>query len=393
MRRLLGLVALGFGVVAVAAGCSGGGGESSGQLTADGHTEVADAGGAWKPATGTVRLRSDEQVRVVDGTATITLGDGRKVSLRKDTVVKLTKEAGDSGDRPVLVAGELLVEAPRSALTVNAGDSDVAVDGGATRVSRGLSLVVGTYSGTSSVTSAGRRLEVPALHQANVPAVGLLPSRPAPLGYTAGDPWDERFLGDAIQLGDELAARSRGFTAQLRPGEEANGAFYRQLIPALGNQPDFDATFVVPDRAAGETLVGLAITAEGASGSFDDRLRRVFGFHDEGAAWGVVALDQGVTRVKILGTVDEALGRGPSLLAPVPATPAQQASGPPSRSSAATPSSEPASPPAEAAAAAPAPATVPLPSAGPLRTGLPLVDGTVNSLVDVLSGLLGALGR
>jgi hypothetical protein len=30
---------------------------------------------------------------------------------------------------------------------------------------------------------------------------------------------------------------------------------------------------------------------------------------------------------------------------------------------------------------------------GPSQTGVPLVDDTVNSVVDVLSGLLGGLGR
>lgn len=389
MRRLLGLLA--FGVVAVAAGCSSGGGNSAGQLTVQGQTEIAGASGDWKPVTGTVQVKSDEQVRVVDGEATITLGGEGKVSLRKGTQVKLTQAPNSSIDSPTLVAGDLLVEAPRGRVVVNAGDSDVVVEAGAARLARSPSLVVGTYSGTAMVTSAGRGLQVPALHQATVVAVGLLPSQSSPLVYTTGDSWDERFLGDAIQLGDELAARSRGFTAQLRPGQDTNAGFYRQLIPALETQPDFGSTVVAPGGPAGETLVGLAITAEGSKGSFTDRLQQVFAFHEDGAAWGLVALDQGVSRVKILATVDDALGRGPSLLA-APVAPAQQVSRASPRPSAEAPA-QPATAPTPSAAASPPPTTVPLPSAGPLRTGVPLVDGTVNSLVDVLSGLLGALGR
>ncbi|HUR48341.1 MAG TPA: hypothetical protein VMY88_02280 [Acidimicrobiales bacterium] len=389
MRRLaLLLVAA---VTVVITGCSSGGDDPTGKLTAEGQTEISVSGGGWRPVTGTVQLESGQEVRVIDGTATIGFGDDRQVSLRKGTQVRLTK-AGDE-DRPTLLAGELLVEATNSALKVSAGDSDVEVDGGVARLSRGLTVVVGTYSGTSTVTSAGRQLAVPALRQANVPAVGLVPARPSPLSYKAGDPWDERYLGDAIQLGDELAARSRGFTAQRRPGEEVNAGFYRQLIPALSEQADFDANFVGPNRAAGETLVGLAITAEGTKGSFADRLQRVFGFHDEGAAWGVVALDHGVTRVRILSAVDQALGRGPALFAEAPVTPSPPTTG--SSQSLALPAEIPELDPSPSP---PAPeespvSTVPLPSAGPLRTGVPAVDGTVNSLVDVLSGLLGALGR
>ncbi|MDQ6928049.1 MAG: hypothetical protein M3159_05215, partial [Actinomycetota bacterium] len=334
-----------------------------------------------------------EQVRVVDGTATITLGDGRQVSMMKGTQLKLTKAPSGSGDRPTLLAGELLVEAPHSPLAVNAGDSDVEVDRGAARLTRDLTVVVRTYTGSSTVTSAGRSLDVPALRQVNVPGVGLLPAAPSPLSYTAGDSWDERFLGDAIQLGDELAARSRGFTAQLPAGEVANAGFYRQLIPALTSQPDFESTFPVPDRPAGETLVGLAITAEGAKGSFADRLQQIFGFHDAGATWGLVALDQGVKRVTILGTVDEALGHGPTLVAEQPVTTSRSSSRSSTRAAAPAPAPEPASLPAQAATPTPSSASPPISNAGPLRTGVPLVDGTVNSLVDVLSGLLGALGR
>jgi hypothetical protein len=327
VRRLFLAVVLGT-IAVFAAGCSGGDGDSSGRLSADGRTEIAGPEGNWKTIAGTVGLESDEQVRVIDGTATLTLGDGGQVSLRKGTQLRLTK-APIGGDRPVLLAGDLLVEAPNRPLTVNAGDSDIEVSGGAARLSRDLTLVVGTYGGSSTVTSAGRRLDVPALRMVNIAAVGLLPVAPSPLTYTAGDSWDERYLGDAIQLGDELAARSRGFSAQIRPDDRANAGFYRQLIPALASQPDFDVTSLGPDRPAGEALVGLAITAEGSKGSFADRLQRVFAFHDAGAAWGIVALDQGVKRVTILGIVDEALGRGPTLVAEQPVTPTR----PPSRSS------------------------------------------------------------
>lgn len=395
MRRAA-LAALGaLGVLALAA-CSTGGGGSKGSLTVSGQAEVASSGADWRPVTGTVKVGAGQQVRVLDGTAALTLGDNRLVTLRKGAQLQLVAPAGSGDPRPTLVSGDALAEAGGTPLTINAGDTDVAVTGGAARVSRGLTVDVGAYTGSATLSSAGKQLVVPALHQASVPAVGLLPSRPAPLTYTAGDAWDERFLGDAIQLGDELAARSRGFTAQLREGEAESSAFYRDLIPALAGQADVDSSLPsAGGRTPGETLVGLAITAEGTRGSFADRLHEVFDFHDEGAAWGVVALDQGVTRVKVLGAVDDAIGRGPSLAAEAPVA----VTAAPSRSSRSASAAAPVSPSSSASSSAAAP-VAPTPASsskeentGPLRTGIPLLDGTVNNLVDVLSGLLGALGR
>ena len=65
-----------------------------------------------------------------------------------------------------------------------------------------------------------------------------------------------------------------------------------------------------------------AITVQGKNGSFGDRWRSVFGFHTQGARWGLVALDQHVTRAPLLSSVDDALGRrsvGTASAAPAPA--------------------------------------------------------------------------
>jgi hypothetical protein len=386
-----------LGIVLLASACSSGGGEPSGTLKVNGQVEVAGSANDWHQVTGTVKIGPGKQVRVIDGTATLALGEARQVTLRKGSQLQIVAATGTAKDRPTLVAGDLLAEAGSTPLTINAGDSDVAVSGGAARVSRGLTVDVGSYTGSSTISSAGRQLVVPALHQATVPAVGLLPSRPAPLSYNPADAWDQRFLGDAIQLGDELAARSRGFTAQIPNGQSENAAFYRDLLPSLASEPELDSSLPNPGRTPGETLVGLAITAEGTKGSFSDRLQEVFGFHDEGAAWGVVALDQGVTRVKILDAVDQAIGRGPSLAAEAPVAvtaPASRSSRSSSSSaSAAAPPSSGSQSSSETAQSPAASSSTPPVNAGPLRTGIPLLDTTVNNLVDVLSGLLGALGR
>ncbi|HEX2118418.1 MAG TPA: hypothetical protein VHF91_04485, partial [Acidimicrobiales bacterium] len=41
----------------------------------------------------------------------------------------------------------------------------------------------------------------------------------------------------------------------------------------------------------------------------------MFAFRDQGASWGLVALDQGVTRVPLLEAVEEAVSRGPTQFA------------------------------------------------------------------------------
>src|SRR5204863_2152832 len=177
-------------------------------------------------------------------------------------------------------------------------------------------------------------LTVPALRQAGVPGPGLLPPAPTPLDYRADNPWDHRYLGDAIDLGDELQARSQGFTAQLGPDEGHTAGFYRQLLPALEREPSFTQAMLQPDMSPGDTLVGAAITVEGKNGSFLDRWRSVFGFHAQGARWGLVALDQHVTRGPLLSEVDDALGRrsvGTTSAAAAPgATPPSPLGAPPS---------------------------------------------------------------
>ncbi|MGI9022287.1 MAG: hypothetical protein ACR2HV_03425 [Acidimicrobiales bacterium] len=376
-------------IAVLAAACSGGGGGASARLTVDGTASVTTGGGSPRSVDGSRTLRAGDRVKVDSGTAVIRLADGRQLELRNGTEVELgAPDQAGANPRPSLLSGELLVTGD---VAVTAGDTDVAVSGGSARLSRGAAVSVASYTAGVTVASTGRSLQVPALRQVSVPAAGLLPGRPSPLIYKGGDPWDQRFLGDAIDLGTQLVARSRGFTAQLGPNEGRTPGFFRLIIPALENEPQFDEAAIDPERSPGETLVGLAVTVQGTRQSFADRLRDVFAFHDEGAAWGLVALDQGVSRAPLLAGVDEAISRGPLSAAespPAPPTSAPSLSAPAAND--AGPSGgaevEPSSPSATPSAPGPAPAPPPL-------TGVPLVDDTVSGLVDVLNGLLGGLGR
>jgi hypothetical protein len=278
---------------------------------------VAAAGGGWKSANSDQRLHRGERVRVLQGLAEVAFADQRALELRTGSEVRVLPQ-------PELVAGDVLATAKDASLRVSAGNADASVHRGAAHVVRGLGATAASYSGDVTVSSAGRDLTIPALRQAAVPGPGLVPANAAPLDYRADNPWDRRYLGDAIELGDELQARSQGFTAQLAPDEGHTAGFYRQLVPALEKEPAFGQALVSPDLPPGETLVGAAISVQGHQGDFASRWRSVFAFHGEGARWGLVALDQRVTRSPLLSEVDGALGRrsvGTTAAAPAAAPP------------------------------------------------------------------------
>ena len=275
---------------------------------------IASSSNAWHAAHSDQRLHTNDRVRVLDGLSEVTFSSDRAVELRSGSELQVLPD-------PVLMKGDVLATAKATPLTVSAGSADATVRDGAAHVSRALGVAAASYVGDVAVSSAGRDLTVPALRQAGVPGPGLVPSTPSPLDYQPDNPWDRRYLGDAIDLGEELQARSDGFTAQLAPGEGHTVGFYRQLIPALQNQPQFTQDLLPADSAPGDTLVGAAIAVEGSHGSFLDRWESVFEFHSQGARWGLVALDQHVTRGPLLSAVDDALGRrsvGATLAAPAP---------------------------------------------------------------------------
>jgi hypothetical protein len=327
------LVAFGSGLV----GCTSralGPGEA--RLTiSSGRAEVAVTGENWHSAHSDQHLHRNDRVRVLQGLTEVHFSADRTVELRPGAEVQVLPQ-------PALLKGDVLVTAKGTQLTVAAGSADARVSDGAAHVSRALGVTAASYVGEVAVTSAGRDLVVPALRQAGVPGPGLLPANPTPLDYRADNPWDRRYLGDAIDLGDELQARSQGFTAQLAPDEGHTAGFYRQLLPALESQSGFTQALLGPDMAPGETLVGAAIAVQGRGGDFLDRWRSVFAFHSQGARWGLVALDQHVTRAPLLSEVDNALGRrsvGTTIAAGAPgATPPALLAPPPTEPSGGSPS-------------------------------------------------------
>ena len=372
----------------------------AGRLTVDGQVEVLHPGEDRREVSGSRNLEAGDRVRVRQGTAVIQLRDDRRFELRQGSDVELLPREATNDIVPTLVAGDLLIVSDSQPLVVSANGAEIAVQGDA-RVSRGVSLLVATYEGTAQLSANGSTITVPALRQASLPPTGTFPKSVSPLEYSSADGWDQRYLSDAMDLSNQLKGRSDGFTSQLGPTEGRSVNYFRELFPRLAAEPAFTAALLNPARAPGDTLVGAAITLEGTRGTFAERWAAVFAFRDEGAEWGLVAMDQGVARVPLQNAIDAAISRGPT----------QFAVGPPGR----PPTSL--NPPISGGATSSVPATTtpttvrprpgvttttttapPAPASttntsitGPLNTGTP-VDDTVNDLVNTLTGLLRSLG-
>ena len=383
-------------------GCTGSSSSSAaGRLVVEGQAEVIRPGEDRREVSGSRDLEVGDRVRVRQGTAVIRLPDDRRLDMRAGSDVELQPGAGKKQARPTLLGGDLLVISGRGPLAVSVSGAEVAVQGDA-RVSRGVSLLVASYKGTAQLSAAGSTLTVPALRQAALPATEQFPTNVSPLEYVPSDDWDQRYLSDAIELSNQLAARSDGFTAQLGATEGRSFNYFRDLLPSLAAEPAFVASMVNPARPPGETLVGAAITLEGKQGSFAERWAAVFAFRDQGAPWGLVALDQNVSRVPVLAVIDGAISRGPTTFAAGPPTRTPSSLAPPSSggspATTAAPRTTPTTvrprvgaTPTTTAPAARAPTTTTT-VAGPLNTGAPVIDETVNSVVNTLTGLLNSLG-
>lgn len=395
MRRLVGAVAV--AILALGAGCSGGkvrAGEAVVDIEPGSRVLIGERSQGLEAVEGRRTVHLGAQVKVLSGSASIALPGGATVDVRKGSEIELTSPLS-------LVAEDLLVTSGSKPLRVAVGGSEMTVDGVA-RLTRDLAVSAATYRGTVTLRSAARSLEVPALRQADVPSLGVLPAEPEPLRYDTADAWDRRFLAQAMDLGEQLESRSRGFTNQLPVGQGTTPGFYRVLLPALEQESAFGEDLIAVGNAPGDTLVGAAIAVSGKLGTFSERWANVFGFKAEGATWGLVALDQQVNDANALvRTVDVAIGNQSFAFAPTPVvTPVQPGAASPGTDVAtAGPSAGPAREPS-LAPAAPAPAATPskppelvtlpelLPPSDPNAPGplTPLLDVVDNVLSGLLSG-------
>ena len=378
-RRLAGtlaVAALAALILGVAAGCSHGGpGPEQARLDVDGSATVTPPAGSPKVVTGSATVDFGSVVDVDEGTATLELAAGQIYELRAGLTRGDGTRTEDSSVRvdapPVLLAGDALVTDGFPAEIRYDTTTESAL--GAVKVSAGVPMAA-AYTGRTSISGAGALSEVRGLRQ-----VVLTPSAtPTPFDYDGTDPWDRRYLGEAIAFGNRLEALARGYTSDLRPGNRS-ASFFEAVLPALADEQEFSAD-LLDDRPAGETLVGAAIALEGRSGTFRDRWDAVFAFRDQGAAWGLVAADQGVSSAPVLDTIELAIGQSPLAGGPPPPTTTTTR---PSSASTTTTTAPPTT--GSTTTTTPPPPTTPPPDNGILT---PVITPTEQ----ILDNVLGALG-
>jgi hypothetical protein len=287
---------------------------AGGRVHLDGTASVVRADGTAEMLADGDIVHPGDEIEVTGGTLVLELAAGGTVEGRagRAAAADTLLEVG----APVrLLAGDLLADGP-SGLSVDAAGTVVTLEGdgddgrgdGAARIARDLAVTTATYEGVAVVDSAGEHRGVAALRQLSVSSVGRLPASVDPVRTDATDPWDLRYLGEAIDLTRRLDSLSRSFTVL---GSELSAGDLRGLLPSLDRVASFGPELLAPGRGAGETIVGAAITsrAAGADSDFGERWGDVFAFRDDGATWGLVALDQRVTGGDLLADVEAALGR------------------------------------------------------------------------------------
>ena len=390
MKRVL-VRALALALVATLALLSGGCRKTAevgteGRLEPVGSVLLTKRGDEPVTVSGQRTLRPGDVIEVAEGGATVVLPSGASLELRPRAVVSFD-------DGPELRTGDLLVVAQRAPQAVRSAGSTVRTTG-VSRLTQSLSLRVASYLGSVVLESGVQSIDVPALRQVAVPAIGVLPGAPSPLAVAADDVWDKRFLAGVLEATEPLERLSRGFTGQV-VGEGRTVGFYRDLVPALASEPAFQQVYVDQVGDPGEVLLATTIALLGRRGAFADRLTGAATFRAEGAPWALVALDQDVPSFALLRrALEDAIGRAPlQLAAPVaPVVVPPAASGPatvrrsrPTPTPSPTPTPTPTTPPQAPAPSPPpngTPPTDPAPPGGPLA---PIVD----PVVALLDGLLG----
>ncbi|MEY2430805.1 MAG: putative surface-exposed virulence protein [Acidimicrobiaceae bacterium] len=376
------------GIVAVATHKDGGVGDA--RLTTKGRAAVTSLNGQRREVTGTVALHRGEIVEAVEDSMTIELPDGSHVEGRPSfsrsdaTRVKVAV--------PVeLLAGDLLVTAT-GGTDVDAGGNRVHLDPGAdgpsaARVSRALAVGAYIYRGTAMLDSAGQARAVSALREIEVSALGRPPVAPRPLQVHEGDPWDRRFLGEAIDLGHILDRYSDTYTKTLGTGNGRTAGFYTAILPSLARESAFTGDLLASTlHPPGDTIVGGAIAGLSRRAPFPQRWRDVFTFKDAGASWGLVALDQGVARDPLLSEVQNALNATPFQFAQAARTPPTATSAPLTGGPTSTPTTPSGGGTTTTQPNPPPPPTTLLPVP---PTGSPLVDGLVSDVNQLLGGVVG----
>lgn len=301
-------LAVAVGVVVV--GGRGPSGPAPGEaiVRVDGVALVTRADGSRERVRDRTRLEPGDRLAVERGSADLELNDDVALAALGPTGGLAGTEL-EMGRTPRLLAGPLLVAAPR-ATEVTAGDGSVSLaDGSVARVTRTLASRVDVYRGRAELDSAGVTRSVPALRSAEVVAEGDLTGT-RPLAYAADDPWDRRHLGPALALDRELEPLAVAMEASGLDAAVLAGRLRERLPDAPAAQELAD---LLADREAPlDGAIGLAVVGNGTDGSFAQRWADGFRFHDAGAPWGLVAMDLDADPDEVIDSLAAAIDRTPT---------------------------------------------------------------------------------
>jgi len=318
MRRQA--VAVGTVVAAVLAfglaGC-GHAGNGMARLTTNGQVQIIPVKGDPRQAHNGEVLHAGDRVDVTAGQAALSLVPGGILQLRTGTQLTLDKTPQLTGGAVLIqpVGTELHIAAQRATLVVPAGVAQLDVG------SIAASLTAKVYQGTSYLDIPGNpAATIAAPRQITLTPETHLPVGASPLQYLDSDSWDHLYLATAMTVSAQLGAAATGFNAQLTANQGTDAAYYQQLLPALGGHPDFGDAFshaqkqqpigAAPAAKPGDYLIASVIALRGSRGSLASRLGDELVFDAQGASWGFVAYDQGVTDLSgVLRDVVAAIGR------------------------------------------------------------------------------------
>ena len=398
------------GLLAVAlAGCSHST-NSFARLTVDGQASLVTPSGGTRTAHNGEGISAGDRVQVTSGEASVHLRDGM-VQLRAGSELIVD-------DNLRLMAGAVLIQPAGKPLRVSALTASLIVPSGAAQMALGGSastLIAKVYQETSELDLDGNPpSSIAAPRQAIVAADNPQPVQATPLKYEDADGWDHLYLAPAIAFSGQLAAAAAGFNAQVPANQGKDAAFYQQLVPGLSGRSDFASAFQVVDRTPsggsactpGDCLIASVIALRGTKDTIQTRLANELAFYGQGAPWGFVAYDQGITDLTdVVNDVLSAIGRatlpftgppGTAVALGPPPTAAPPTSRPTTRVPATTPTTSPrgSGSPTTTTTTTTAPAgpppliQLPVPVVpGPLGNILnPLLDPLIQALNNILSG-------
>lgn len=393
-------------VAAVGLAACGGSSNGMARLTTNGQVQVIPVKGDPRQAHNGDVLHAGDRVEVTDGQAALSLVPSGVLQLRTGSQITIDKT-------PRLTSGAVLIQTVGRELRVSAQRATLVVPSGVAQLDVGTiaaSLTAKVYQATSHLDIPGNpAATLAAPRQITLTPETHLPIGASPLQYEDSDSWDHLYLATAVTVAAQLGAAATGFNAQLSANQGKDASFYQQLLPALSGHADFGDAFstaekqqpigTAPAAKPGDYLIASVIALRGSRGSLVSRLGDELVFIAQGANWGFVAYDQGVTDLTgVLADVVAAIGRAALPFTGAPAS--QIAIGPPAGSP--TPTTRPATRTTPTTTttvpANPRPprqvTTTTTPPGGLLQLPVPLLPGPLGSILNpLLDPLIQALNN